>query len=191
MYWKTIADQGYNVGIVNTLHSSPADSYINNQNYDFVIPDCFASNNLTKLKIYEDFQALNTSATSENSRATTMNFPRQKAFKTLLKYPALGIKSKTLLDAVGLVASIKTGKVNKERLRNLQFTYDLGFRQILVEDHHSGRHYPEGSLIIYNSKSSSKNQAQDTIDYLEYAPAMLKFFGLNRPNYMPEPQFTI
>lgn len=386
LYWKTIADQGYNVGIINTLHSSPADSYIDNQNYDFVIPDCFASNNLTKPKIYEDFQALNTSATSENSRATTMNFPRQQALKTLLKYPALGIKSKTLLDAVGLVANIKTGKVNKERLRNLQFTlladiflsqinskdvdlgifftnhiaanmhrywyglfpedyevelydqewmdkysaeilvsldlfdnfltplinhceqhqkalilvssmgqganeklletpkyfyklddvakllkplcqeknyqyqidaamvpqyslsfdseaeaqdcfqtiqesqkylkniwleidlnqtvltlstslspeteqffirgqsfshHDLGFRQILVEDHHSGRHYPEGSLIVYNSKSSSNNQAQDTIDYLEYAPAMLKFFGLNRPSYMPEPQFTI
>lgn len=384
LYWKSIADNGLNVGLINTLHSSPAESYIDNDNYKFVIPDCFASNNLTKPEVYQDFQALNTSATSENGRATTMKFPRQKAVATLVKSPALGIKSKTLLDAAGLVARIKTGKVNKERLRNLQFTLlvdifwkqikskdvdlaifftnhiaanmhrywyglfpedyslklydqewmdkysseilvsldlfdnflsqlmnycdqqqrslilvssmgqganeklketpkyfykleniqklldqlcqgkqydyqinaamvpqyslnfyseakaqecfqaiqesqkylkniwlkidlnnkvitlstnlssnadqffikgnafrhnDLGFRQVPIEDHHSGRHYPEGSLIVYNSQTS--NTTSDTVDYLEYAPAMLKFFGLNTPSYMPEPQFTI
>ncbi|MGL5075913.1 MAG: hypothetical protein ACRDBG_08725 [Waterburya sp.] len=384
LYWKLVAESGLNVGLINTLHSSPADSYIDNSNYKFVIPDCFASNNLTKPEIFQDFQALNTSATSENGRATTLKFPRQKAVATLVKSPALGIKSKTLLDAATLVARIKTGKVNKERLRNLQFTLladiffkqlqsknvdlaifftnhvaanmhrywyglfpedyslklydqqwlnkysseilvsldlldnflqrlinycqqqerslilvssmgqaanekltetpmyfykleniqkllnllcegkeydyqvdaamipqyslnftsekqaqecfqiikeskqylkniwleidlnqevitlstnlsgsaeqfwikgkcfshsDLGFKQIRVEDHHSGRHCPEGSLIVYNSPTSSKTK--DTVDYLEYAPAMLKFFGIAQPSYMLKPQFTI
>ncbi|WP_019507124.1 hypothetical protein [Pleurocapsa sp. PCC 7319] len=384
LYWKTIANSGISVGLINTLHSSPADSYIDKSNYKFVIPDCFASNNITKPEIYQDFQSLNTSATSENGRETTMKFPRQKAVATLVKSPALGIKSKTLLDAASLVARIKTGRVNKERLRNLQFTLlgdiffkqlktkdvdlailftnhiaanmhrywyglfpedyglqlydqkwmdkysseilvslelldnflrrlitycdqqqrslilvssmgqaanekltetpkysykleniqkfldilcqgkqydyqidaamipqyslkftsrteaqecfqaiqesqphleniwleidindqvitlstnlssrtdqflikgqrfshnDLGFRQVLIEDHHSGRHCPEGSLIVYNSKTSSTTQ--DTVDYLEYAPAMLKFFGLDTPSYMLEPQFTV
>jgi hypothetical protein len=66
---------------------------------------------------------------------------------------------------------------------------DLGFRQIRVEDHHSGRHCPEGSLIVYNSPTSSKTK--DTVDYLEYAPAMLKFFGIAQPDYLLKPQFTI
>lgn len=384
LYWKTIADNGLNVGLINTLHSSPAESYIDQDNYQFVIPDCFASNNTTKPEIYEDFQALNTSATSENGREATMKFPRQKAVATLVKSPALGIQPKTLLDAAGLVARIKTGQVNRERLRNLQFTLladifskqittkdvdlaifftnhiaanmhrywyglfpedyslklydqewldqysdeilvaldlldnflsklikyciseqrslilvssmgqganeklketpkysykleqvqkflsklcpgkqfncqldaamlpqyslkfdseaeaqecfqaiaeaqqqvkniwieidinqkvvtlstnlsakteqfwireqsfshqDLGFRQIRIHEHHSGRHYPEGSLIVYNSKTSSSTQ--DKVNYLEFAPAMLKFFGLNTPSYMLEPHFTI
>ncbi|BAZ43189.1 hypothetical protein NIES4102_01880 [Chondrocystis sp. NIES-4102] len=384
LYWKIIAQSGLNVGLINTLHSSPADSYADHSNYKFVIPDCFASDDTTKPEIFQDFQALNISATSENSRATTLKFPPQKAVATLVKSPALGIKSKTLLDAASLVTRIKTGKVNKERLRNLQFTlladiffkqlrskdvdlaifftnhiaanmhrywyglfpedyqlklydqqwldkyseeiivsldlldnflqqltnycqqqervlilvssmgqaanekltetpmysyklediqkllnllcegkqydyqvdaamipqyslnfaspeqaqecfqmikksqqylkniwllvdinhnvitlstnldshseqfwlkgkqynhHELGFRQIRIEDHHSGRHCPKGSLIVYNSTTSSKTQ--DAINYLEYAPAMLKFFGLEIPEYMPSAQFTI
>ena len=384
LYWKIAADRGLKIGLVNTLHSSPADDYIDRENYRFVIPDCFASNNRTKPEIYTDFQALNTSATSENSRTATMGFPKQKALAVLAKYPALGIKSRTLVDAAGLVAKIKTGKVNKERLRNLQFTlladifsqqtirqdvdlsifftnhiaanmhrywyglfpedfkfklYDeawmgkfsqeiiesvrlfdvflgrlikycqqnqrvlilvssmgqeadpgvketpkysyrlkniakllsnlcpgkryeyqinaamipqyslnfdslaeaqdcfqqihsvmnqlqsirlnaflndkvitldmelspdaeqfwvagkpynyreLGCERIEIEDHHTGRHAVDGSLIIHNSSTSSATS--DTVDYLEFAPAMLEFFGIGKPDYMMEPQFRI
>ena len=383
LYWKTAAEEGLKVGLINTLHSSPADSYIDDNNYQFVIPDCFASNNLTKPEVYQDFQALNTSATSESGRAASLKISRQKAIATLVKSPVLGIKSRTLLDAASLVAKIKTGKVNKERLRNLQFTLladiflkqliskdvdlgifftnhiaanmhrywyglfpedyqlkvydeqwmnkfsqeivysvelfdkflgrlveyskqhqrtlilvssmgqaanqelkdvakyfyrlenvdklidklcpikqykyqvdaamvpqytlsfdsaanalecfqtiqeakkylkniwleidsndrvitlstnlscksdtyfirgegysyrDLGYKQIPIEDHHSGKHSPEGCLIIYNSDTS--NATSDTIDYLEYAPAILKFLGINPPEYMLEPQFS-
>lgn len=54
-----MAENGLKVGLINTLHSSPADSYINSSNYQFVIPDCFAVNNLTKPELFQDFQALN------------------------------------------------------------------------------------------------------------------------------------
>lgn len=384
LYWKTIADNGFDVGTINTLHSSPANNYIDRENYKFVIPDCFASNNITKPQLYQDFQALNTSATSENGRTSSLKLPLQKALSTLVKAPALGMKTKTLLDAAGLVTQIKLGKVNKERLRNLQFTlmadiffkqiksqdvdlavfftnhiagnmhrywyglfpedyqqelydqkwmerfsqeilvavelfdrflgriikfcqqnkrtlilvssmgqaanqdltetpkyfyklenvsqlleplcsgkqysyqvdaamvpqyslafdsaaeaeecfeailnskkymkniwleadcndkvitlstnlgydcneffikgksysYDeLGYKQIPIEDHHSGRHCPLGSLIVFNSQTSSSNT--ERIDYLEFAPALLKYFALEPLNYMIEPQFTI
>jgi len=384
LYWKTIAQNDISVGLVGTLHSSPADTYIKDENYKFVIPDCFAKDNMTKPEVYQDFQALNTSATKENGRAATMKFPKQKAVATLVKSPVLGIKSKTLFDAASLMARIKAGKVNKERLRNVQFNLladvflkqlkaqdvdlaifftnhvaanmhrywyglfpedyglklydeewmdkyaseimvsvelldkflgkvinycqkhqrslilassmgqaadkklketpkyfyklknirkfinqicvdkdyeyeidaamipqyslkfnseeeakecfatiaaakehfqnihmkmyingkvvtlatglnkkaddfaigdrhfshqDLGFRRLMIEDHSSGKHCPEGSLIIYNSQTSTTTQ--DTVNYLEYAPAMLKYFGLDTPSYMLEPQFTI
>ena len=136
LYWKQIAEAGLKVGLINTLHSSPADTYIEDSNYKFVIPDCFASNNITKPEIYQDFQALNTSATSESGRTATMSFPRQKAVSTLAKSPALGFKPKTLFDAASLVAKIKTGRINKERLRNLQFTLlaDIFFKQLKSQD---------------------------------------------------------
>ena len=384
LFWKQIAEASYKVGLINTLHSSPADSYIENSNYKFVIPDCFAQNNVTKPEIYQDFQALNTSATSGNGRTATMSFPRQKAISTIVKSPLLGIKFKTLFDAASLVTKIKTGKTNKERLRNLQFTlladiflkqlkqqdvdlaifftnhvaanmhrywyglfpqeydlelydslwmkkysseiivsldlldsflrklieycqqqgralilvssmgqtaneklrstpkysyklkdctkllsklcpgkeyeyqvdaamvpqyslnftsendaaecwakieerkqhlqniwletdlnhkimtistnlnanseqfsiqgknfshHELGFERVVIEDHHAARHCPEGTLIIYNSETS--NSECKTVNYLEYAPAMLEFFSLKTPNYMLEPQFSI
>ncbi|MCC0175593.1 hypothetical protein I4641_01180 [Waterburya agarophytonicola K14] len=384
LYWKTIAENNLSVGLVATLHSSPADSYIDDSNYKFVIPDCFASNNLTKPEIYQDFQALNTSATKENGRVSSVKFPKQEAVATLVKSPALGIKFQTVLNSAGLVAQIKTGKVNKERLRNVQFnlladvflkqlqakdvdlaifftnhiaanmhrywyglfpedyslklydrewmdkysseimvsvelldiflgkiinycqqqqrvlilvssmgqaanqklkktpkhTYklknirkfldrvcgdhkynyeidaamipqyslkfdspeeaqecfatieqakehfknihmkmyyndrvitlatglnkeadeffigdrgfnhqELGFRKLIVEDHHSGKHCPEGSLVVYNSTTS--HTTNETVNYLEYAPAILEFFGIDKPSYMRTPQFTI
>ena len=384
LYWKILAENGLNVGLINTLHSSPLNSYINNKLYKFVIPDCFAKNNLTKPNNYQCFQELNTRTTLNNGRVINSKFPYQKALETLVKSSELGIELKTLINAAILVAQIKIGKVNKGRLRNLQFTMlaniflkqiqtknvdlavfftnhiaanmhrywyalfpedynielysqewidkfsseiirsldlldnflhklitycqkhqrvlilvssmgqtanqglretpmysyklknirkfldklcmekqyeyqieaamipryslgftseneaqkcfqsineskkylknihlkvsqnqklitintqlssnaeqffikdknfsynDLGFQKIYIEDHHSGRHCPEGSLIIYNSRISSSTN--NTVDYLEYAPAMLEFFGLDIPKYMLETQFTI
>lgn len=383
-YWQILANKGFNVGLINTLHSSPLNSYINNQAYKFVIPDCFAKNNLTKPSNYQCFQELNISATSKNGRVSNLNFPLQKALETLVKSSELGIKLKTIINAATLVAQIKTKKVNKERLRNLQFTIladiflkqiesenvdlavfftnhiaanmhrywyalfpedynikiynqewidkfsseiiisldlfdvflqkliaycqkhqrvlilvssmgqtanqglketpmysyklkniqkfldkldigkqyeyqieaamipryslnftseneakrcfqslneskkylknidlkisrnqeiitintklssnteqffikdksfsydDLGFQKIYLEDHHSGMHCPEGTLIIYNSRNSSSTN--NIVDYLEYAPAMLKFFGLDIPKHMLKTHLTI
>ena len=384
LYWKTIANQGLQVGLINTLHSSPANTYIDDPNYQFVIPDCFATNNLTKPEMYQDFQALNTNATVESGRTASLKVPKSKAIATLVKSPALGIKPQTLINAAGLVAKVKTGKVNRERLRNLQFNLmadmflkqmrsnsvdlgilftnhiaanmhrywyalfpedyernlysqqwtekysqeivvavelfdsflgqvmkfcrqqqralvlvssmgqaanqdleatpmyfyklenvdkliqrlcngeqynyrldaamvpqyslkfdsaeqarkcwetieetrkyikniwlendlnddvitlstnlgsdsdrffirgtsygyqDLGYKRMLIDDHSSGKHCPDGSLIVYNSKTSSTNS--DRVDYLEYTPAMLNFFGITPPEYMVKPQFTI
>jgi hypothetical protein len=71
-----------------------------------------------------------------------------------------------------------------------KFTYsDLGFIKFKIEDHHSGCHCPEGSLIIFNSKTSMSEGS--TIDYLEYAPALLKHFDIAQGDYMLKPTFSI
>lgn len=66
---------------------------------------------------------------------------------------------------------------------------DLGLRPIAVDDHHSGKHHPDGMLIIYNSPTSRCSQS--VIDYLEFAPAVLVFFGIPRPAHMRAPNFSI
>jgi hypothetical protein len=43
-------------------------------------------------------------------------------------------------------------------------------------------------LIIYNSKTAKVNKP--TVNYLEYAPAMLKHFGIELPAFMTEPSFN-
>ena len=64
---------------------------------------------------------------------------------------------------------------------------ELGFERFEIDDHHSGCHTPEGSLIIYNSKTSKAKTEQ--VNYLEYAPALLEHFGIARRDYMAEPSF--
>lgn len=387
LYWKILADNGLNIGLVNTLHSSPAKHYADSNNYKFVIPDCFAIDSFTKPSYYKDFQALNLKATSQNSRVSTLKAPLKEGLTTVLNLPRYGISTKTIFDGVNLVSKILSKRIAKERLRNLQFplladiflkqlqkhqpdfailftnhvaanmhrywyglfdndwsyelydelwinkysheiiealdlldyylkqlvelskknnhiliivssmgqhanqklpegiqklkthdfrldnvrkfvdkltlnpfeykveagmvpqyslefpnsieaekcfteiqssiksledielkidlnintitltvylnpnansysikgndfTYsEIGFVKFKVEDHHSGCHCPEGSLIIFNSNTSS-SQTQ-TVDYLEYAPAMLKYFGIKKPEYMLEPSFTL
>jgi hypothetical protein len=121
MYWKMIADSQLSVGLVNTLHSSPASRFINNGNYKFVIPDCFSPDNFTVPSYYQNFQALNLKATNSNSRVTTLEIPVKELIGSVPYLHKFGITAKTIFDGAGLLANIFTKKVPKERLRSLQF----------------------------------------------------------------------
>ena len=46
-------------------------------------------------------------------------------------------------------------------------------------------------LIIDNGRAPTMDQDRLRIDYLEFAPAVLEFFGVPRPRYMIEPRFEI
>lgn len=62
------------------------------------------------------------------------------------------------------------------------YTYDdLGFTRFDVDDHHSGRHHPEGSLVIYNDDDdllfpADRFKPDQPFSYLEYAPEMVRYF---------------
>ncbi|NNF08525.1 MAG: hypothetical protein HKN21_17315 [Candidatus Eisenbacteria bacterium] len=66
---------------------------------------------------------------------------------------------------------------------------DLGYEIFPITDHHSGRHIPEGSLLVYNSKSVMTQK--ESVDYLEFAPAMLESLGITPPSYMKTPSFRL
>lgn len=122
LYWKTIADAGRSVGIVNSLHSSPGEAVAaKHPNITFLIPDCFASDAYTKPSSFEPFQGLNIMAVSGNSRTASMSLPIKEAVGTVLRAPSYGITSSTLFHTALTVAQIGMGKRNRENLRNLQF----------------------------------------------------------------------
>lgn len=122
MFWRAAAEGGKSVGLVNTLHSSPAESYAgNSDHYKFVIPDCFAVDSYTKPAYLEPFQALNLKAVNNNSRVTQVKAPLREAALTVMNSPRYGIKLRTLFEGASMVSQILRKKVNRERLRNLQF----------------------------------------------------------------------
>lgn len=154
LYWQILANNGISVGVVNTLHSSPAGSYASSSNsYKFVVPDCFAVDTFTKPDYYRNFQALNLGATSENSRVTTLKFPLREALTTLAQYRQIGIKAKTIIDGVVLGSKIATKKISKERLRNLQFSLisDIFWKQLQEQT-------PQLSVLFTNHVAASMHR---------------------------------
>ena len=137
LYWKTLANAGVSVGAVNTLHSSPAASYAeDNAQYKFLIPDCFASDSYTKPSYYKPFQSLNLKAVSSNSRAASLKAPIQEAMATVLNTPRYGIRMRSMINGAALVTKILLKKANRERLRNLQFPLvaDIFLHQLKKKD---------------------------------------------------------
>jgi hypothetical protein len=167
MYWKTIAETGYSVGLVNTLHSSPADKFIDLGNYKFLVPDCFAENEFASPAYYKSFQALNLKATSLNSRVTTLRLPLAKLILTLMNLPKYGITYKTIFNAVNLLFNILTKKVLKERLRGLQFPI---IADIFI--HQLRKQIPDLSILFTNHVAANMHRYWYALfpdDYLEKA----------------------
>ncbi len=146
LYWKTLANAGVTVGAVNTLHSSPAAAYAEgNEQYKFLIPDCFAPDSYTKPAYYEPFQSLNLKAVSTNSRAASLKAPMQEAMATVLNAPRYGIRMRSMINGAVLVTKILMKKANRERLRNLQFPLvaDIFLHQLKKSD-------PELAIMFTN-----------------------------------------
>jgi hypothetical protein len=145
MYWKIIADSQLSVGLVNTLHSSPASEYKTKGNYKFIIPDCFSSDNFTVPAYYENFQSLNLKATTSNSRVTTLEIPIKEIISSIPNFHRFGITRQTIFTGAGLFANIIGKKVPKERLRSLQFPLlaDIFLHQLRLEN-------PDLSILFTN-----------------------------------------
>jgi hypothetical protein len=153
MYWKIIADSQLSVGLVNTLHSSPASEYSNKGNYKFLIPDCFSPDNFTIPAYYQNFQALNLKATTSNSRVTTLEIPVKEFIGSIPHFHKFGITTETIFNGASLLANIVTKKVPKERLRGLQFPLlaDIFLHQLRAES-------PDLSILFTNHVAANMHR---------------------------------
>ncbi|QSV71533.1 MAG: hypothetical protein HEQ20_13210 [Aphanizomenon flos-aquae KM1D3_PB] len=153
LYWKLLAENGFSIGLVNTLHSSPTSSYANNDNYKFLIPDCFAVDSFTKPDYYQAFQKLNLKLTSSNSRVSTLKTPLQETLSAIPSFPKYGIRTKTIIDAGRVVTQILLKKSNKERLRNLQFPV---IADMFIHQLH--KHEPDLSILFTNHVAANMHR---------------------------------
>jgi hypothetical protein len=121
-YWKLIGDQGWSVGLVNSLHTSPFEKYAASPAVRFLVPDCFATDARTRPRRFEPFQRLNLKHTRANRRIAGSPLGwggDEMAFA--LSLPRLGVRGPTLRSIAALLVKILRGKVNRERVRNIQF----------------------------------------------------------------------
>jgi hypothetical protein len=154
LYWKTLAQQGRTVGTVGTLHSSPAEPFAaSNDNFKFIIPDCFAPDSYTKPSYFEPFQKLTLKAVSANSRTATMKAPFQEAAMTLVNSPRYGIRMRTMIEGASLVARIARKKVNRERIRNMQFPLTADVFMKLVQ-----KHQPDLAILFTNHVAANMHR---------------------------------
>ena len=61
---------------------------------------------------------------------------------------------------------------------------DLGFVELEIDDHHSGRHQPQGVLALWNDKLDALFPTKTTpssFSYLRYAPEMRRYLGVTSP----------
>ena len=117
-----------------------------------------------------------------------------RAFRTL---DALGISTaRRWLDVNGnvLTISVRPDWVDSmpPSLAATTTPGALGLVSVDTKDNYgTGRHHPNGILVIDNGHAPAEHQDRSSADYLEYAPAVLEFFGAPRPGYMIEPSFAI
>ena len=110
-----------------------------------------------------------------------------RTFQTFQKEPYAGIKIDPDLNDKILTLSVRIAKDAFEVLGKRKTISELGVKAEAISDHHSGKHHPDGTLII-NPRGST---AKERVTYLEFAPAVLDFFGVRRPEYMLNPSFKI
>lgn len=110
-----------------------------------------------------------------------------QTFQTFQKDPPAGIKIYPDLNDKVLTLSVHIAKDALEVLGKRKTISELGVKAESISDHHSGKHHPDGTLII-NPRGST---VKERVTYLEFAPAVLDFFGVRRPEYMLNPSFKI
>ncbi len=120
----------------------------------------------------------------KNAQDATSAF---RTFQTFQKEPPAGIKIYPDLNDKILTLSVHIAKDTFEVLGKMRTISELGVKAESISDHHSGKHHPDGTLIINPRGATTKER----VTYLEFAPAVLDFFGVCRPEYMLNPSFKI
>lgn len=120
LYWKVVASQKRKVGLVGTLHSSPAADYASDE-YAFLVPDCFANDDYASPSYLQPFQAFNLKMTKGSGRVSTMKLPPFNKWRLLFSLPKTGITLGSYLYCAKTVWGMKRKKIVRERMRVLQF----------------------------------------------------------------------
>jgi hypothetical protein len=66
---------------------------------------------------------------------------------------------------------------------------ELGMSHVAIEDRSgcTAYHIPQGSLLVYDPRLARPAVGRSQVSTLNVAPAILRFFDINRPAYMQRP----
>ena len=94
--WQLLAKSGVKVGVFGSLHSYPLPA--NLDNYDFYVPDVFATGSECFPKNVELFQEINLTLSRKSARNVDSSVPLKEAWRLLSNLSNLGFKAGTLAD---------------------------------------------------------------------------------------------
>lgn len=125
LIWNKLAQENISVGIIGSLHSSKyPNNFLENENYQFYLPDCFTDDIKTKPLYYKEFCNLNAKLVSASARVTNTKNIWIVLFehirRLLLKPRRYGISLYSLKSISKIIIWSLVNK-NKEFLRMAQF----------------------------------------------------------------------
>lgn len=123
--WSLLDAQGISYGICNSLHSTHV--LDNASNCKFCIPDPFSDIEKCIPSSLEPFQRFNLRLSRKSARNVTGTVPLADAAGMLRSWPKLGIKSSTVLKALGQIKDERVSAWKTTRRRSIQslLTYDV------------------------------------------------------------------
>ena len=152
MYWRRLAGAGCRVGLVGSLHAAPLSEY-DNPNVDFLIPDCFAEDSTVKPGYFEAFQRFNLRASAGSARVAQVSASPRELLACAASMPRLGIRLNSVITSVSTVAGALSGRVNRERIRSLQFVLFADIFQNLVR-----KHDPDLAILFTNHVAATMHR---------------------------------
>jgi len=85
-----------------------------------------------------------------------------------------------------LARSVKAAETNTLVFNGAVFNIDEFGLEIISRDIGTGYHQPEG-IWTWRDGSTVLNQSRQRVDTRQFAPSMLRHFGIKAPEYMQEP----
>lgn len=152
MYWRRLADAGRPIGLVGSLHAAPLSSF-DNSNIQFLIPDCFAEDSSVKPAYFEAFQRFNLRASAGSARVAQVSAPARELLACAASMPRLGIRASSVLTSVATVTGALSGRINRERIRNLQFVLFADIFEGLVR-----KHDPDLAILFTNHVAANMHR---------------------------------
>ncbi|MBO9542857.1 hypothetical protein J7643_19890 [bacterium] len=129
-FWEVLRAAGRTIGIGGSIGSYPVPR--DDRHIAFYLPDLFAPTFETKPHHLSAFQAFNNGAIAQSQLVVRRGLDKQRAATFLLAAPRLGIRGRTLLAAVGQLASEVLDKRRVVRRRTIQaiLSFDVVYRQL-------------------------------------------------------------
>ncbi|GJL79736.1 MAG: hypothetical protein NPINA01_27250 [Nitrospinaceae bacterium] len=95
------------------------------------------------------------------------------------EFQGISIKPDAEKNKLTLSTVIEPAKAQELKIGKNNYTYkDLGFTSFKIEDHHSGKHHPVGSILLFNDhKNIFDSWVGKQINYLDYAPKIKEVFS--------------
>ncbi len=128
--WEILQKNGIKTGVCCSMHSSPPPT--NYRDYEFFIPDPFATTKDAHPKYIESFQDFNLQMSRESSRNVSSGLNLKAGTQVILNAPRLGLKVGTFMQLGKQVLKERSQPWIKTRRRTYQMTlaFDVFMKQM-------------------------------------------------------------